>query len=149
MPKLKVSQRAALPDRAFAYVDSRGQRRVPINDVRHVRNALPRFRQVVRAVHRNAIGTAAGHEVDARADEFFAVGVDVHVASRVSAAAHGGQILLSSDARTAVDDNTVAFRTWACIACEGCVTRTASSSWRESRPRRSRLRAPPPWLDSG
>jgi class 3 adenylate cyclase len=35
-----------LPDRAFAYVDSKGNRRLPIHDEGHVRNALARFNQV-------------------------------------------------------------------------------------------------------
>jgi class 3 adenylate cyclase len=35
-----------LPDRAFAYVDSHGRRRLPIVDASHVRNALARFGQV-------------------------------------------------------------------------------------------------------
>ena len=46
MPELNASKRARLPDSAFAYVDSRGQRRLPINDEGHVRNALSRFNQV-------------------------------------------------------------------------------------------------------
>jgi class 3 adenylate cyclase len=46
MPELNSSKRAQLPDSAFAYVDSRGQRRLPINDEGHVRNALSRFNQV-------------------------------------------------------------------------------------------------------
>jgi class 3 adenylate cyclase len=46
MPELNASKRANLPDSAFAYVDSRGQRRLPINDEGHVRNALSRFNQV-------------------------------------------------------------------------------------------------------
>jgi class 3 adenylate cyclase len=46
MPELNASKRAKLPDSAFAYVDSRGQRRLPINDEGHVRNALARFNQV-------------------------------------------------------------------------------------------------------
>src|SRR5262245_18962352 len=46
MPRLKTSKRARLPDRAFAYVDSRGRRRLPIHDKAHVRNALARFNQV-------------------------------------------------------------------------------------------------------
>ena len=46
MPELNASKRAKLPDSAFAYVDSRGQRRLPINDEGHVRNALSRFNQV-------------------------------------------------------------------------------------------------------
>ena len=46
MSRLKSSKRARLPDRAFAYVDSRGRRRLPVNDNAHVRNALARFNQV-------------------------------------------------------------------------------------------------------
>jgi class 3 adenylate cyclase len=44
---LDAKQRANLPDSAFAYIDSRGRRRLPINDASHVRNALARFNQVV------------------------------------------------------------------------------------------------------
>jgi class 3 adenylate cyclase len=47
MPALDAKQRASLPDSAFAYIDSRGKRRLPINDASHVRNALARFNQVV------------------------------------------------------------------------------------------------------
>lgn len=46
MAKLDAKQRAALPDSAFAYVDSKGERRLPIHDEAHVRNALSRFNQV-------------------------------------------------------------------------------------------------------
>ena len=46
MARLKPSDRARLPDSAFAYIDSRGQRRLPINDEAHLRAALARFGQV-------------------------------------------------------------------------------------------------------
>jgi class 3 adenylate cyclase len=46
MPPLGAKERAKLPDSAFAYVDSRGRRRLPIHDAAHVRNALARFGQV-------------------------------------------------------------------------------------------------------
>src|SRR5258708_25964115 len=46
MPPLGAKERAQLPDRAFAYIDSRGRRRLPIHDAAHVRNALARFSQV-------------------------------------------------------------------------------------------------------
>lgn len=46
MPPLGAKERAQLPDRAFAYIDSRGKRRLPIHDAAHVRNALARFGQV-------------------------------------------------------------------------------------------------------
>lgn len=228
MPPLDAKRRARLPDSAFAYVDSRGQRRLPIHDRAHVRNALARFRQVafeteaarerarasvlraasrhgimpigfingqlragatdaprrlpsgqvtflftdmedstglvqrlgndypellegVRVVQRVAVGSSGGHEVDSRADEFFAVfqrapdaleaalaaqrglrkrdwpggvevrvrmgihsgrptltgmsyvGIAVNTAARVCSAAHGGQILVSGDARAATE----------------------------------------------
>jgi class 3 adenylate cyclase len=46
MARLKDSDRAKLPDTAFAYIDSRGRRRLPIHDEAHVRAALSRFGQV-------------------------------------------------------------------------------------------------------
>ena len=46
MPPLSAKERASLPDSAFAYIDSTGRRRLPINDAAHVRNALARFNQV-------------------------------------------------------------------------------------------------------
>jgi class 3 adenylate cyclase len=44
--KLTEAQRAKMPRSAFAYVDSRGRRRLPIFDEPHVRSALSRFNQV-------------------------------------------------------------------------------------------------------
>jgi class 3 adenylate cyclase len=44
--RLTSKERAQLPDRAFAYIDSEGNRRLPIHDASHVRNALARFSQV-------------------------------------------------------------------------------------------------------
>src|SRR5262245_42994416 len=46
MANLTAKARDQLPDSAFAYVDSHGHRRLPINDEAHVRNALSRFNQV-------------------------------------------------------------------------------------------------------
>ena len=239
MAKLSASQRAKLPDSAFAYIDARGRRLLPINDEAHVRNALARFEQVrfesdaarersrkrllnaakrfgivpvgfittqlqsertrsaseplptgfvtllltdiedstallrqlgaryasllraVRTLIRQAVRRAGGREVDARADEFFAVftrpqaaveaavalqralaarswpdqvqcrvrvgihsgrptvsdagyvGLSVHTAARVSFAAHGGQILVTPEAISAMKGSPppgVAFR---------------------------------------
>ena len=47
MARLKTSERKDLPDSAFAYIDAKGRRRLPINDEAHVRNALARFERVV------------------------------------------------------------------------------------------------------
>lgn len=236
MATLDAKARARLRDSAFAYIDSKGRRRLPINDGPHVRNALARFDQTsfeddaarerarrrllqaakrygiaplgffdgqlrkerrqgelkaqaadiarlprgtvtllltdierstgllrqlgdayaellrdVQAIIRTNVRRVGGHEVDSRADEFFAVfqhpapalaaalaiqrslrkrdwpeglqvrvrmgmhtgrptlgdagyvGIAVHTAARVCSAAHGGQILLSSAARDALD----------------------------------------------
>jgi class 3 adenylate cyclase len=46
MPSLGARERAKLPDRAFAYIDSQGRRVLPIHDAAHVRNALARFSRV-------------------------------------------------------------------------------------------------------
>ena len=45
MPQLSAKKRAQLRNAAFAYVDSKGRRRLPIHDEAHVRNALARFSQ--------------------------------------------------------------------------------------------------------
>jgi class 3 adenylate cyclase len=46
MSQLDAKKRSKLPNSAFAYIDSKGRRRLPINDESHVRNALARFTQV-------------------------------------------------------------------------------------------------------
>src|SRR4249919_576295 len=45
MSQLTAKKRAQLRNAAFAYVDSKGRRRLPIHDESHVRNALARFNQ--------------------------------------------------------------------------------------------------------
>jgi class 3 adenylate cyclase len=47
MAKLGGKDRKTLRDSAFAYIDAKGRRRLPINDESHVRNALSRFNQVI------------------------------------------------------------------------------------------------------
>src|SRR5215470_7599510 len=47
MSRLSTRRRGRLPDRAFAYIDSRGRRRLPVHDKAHVKNALARFNQVI------------------------------------------------------------------------------------------------------
>jgi class 3 adenylate cyclase len=234
MARLTAAERVKLPDRAFAYVDSRGARRLPIVDAAHVRNALARFNQVdfedetarerartrllraarrfrivpvgfidsqlrterergsqvapdppsgfvtmlmtdiegstgllgqlgdgygelladVREIHRSTAEAFDGFVVEARADEFFVafaspaaavemtiaaqrelgartwpgdvdvrvrmgvhagyptvreanyIGMAVHTTARISDAAHGGQIVISDDAKTALTDMT-------------------------------------------
>ena len=45
MSDLSTSQREALRDSDFAYIDRSGERHLPINDPDHVRNAISRFGQ--------------------------------------------------------------------------------------------------------
>ena len=45
MTKLTKKQRDELPDSAFAYIDKQGERRLPIHDEEHARNALSRWSQ--------------------------------------------------------------------------------------------------------
>jgi class 3 adenylate cyclase len=47
MADLGARERASLPDSAFAYIDAKGKRRLPIHDEPHVRNALARFNRVL------------------------------------------------------------------------------------------------------
>ncbi|MEO5986448.1 MAG: adenylate/guanylate cyclase domain-containing protein [Candidatus Limnocylindria bacterium] len=47
MAELGAKERAKLPDKAFAYVDTNKRRLLPIHDEPHVRNALARFNRVV------------------------------------------------------------------------------------------------------
>ena len=251
MPRLETTKRAKLPDRAFAYVDARGGRRLPIHDAAHVRNALARFNQVafedersrerarhrllnaakrfkivpvgfitnqlesereigrrgrttalpsgfvtmlltdiesstslvhrlgdryakllrdVRTLLRETARKSGGHVVETRADEFFAaftqpkgalvtalavqrvlrdrrwvdghevrlrvgihsgyptraeanyIGMAVHTAARICTAAHGGQIIVSGDTRTALATPTtpgVRFRSLGTFALRG------------------------------
>lgn len=45
MPELETEDRSALGDSSFAWIDSEGERHLPINDETHVRNAIARFGQ--------------------------------------------------------------------------------------------------------
>lgn len=237
MARLTDRERRQLPDSAFAHIDSKGNRRLPIYDAAHVRAALARFDQVkfesevardrarrrvlqaakkhgivpvgfvtsqlekervrvakgtlpsgsltlmfvdvegstgllhdlgdgygrllqrLRRTIRQVVVRSGGHPVDLRADEAFIVfedpvgalaaavdlqreiqevewpkravvrlrvglhtgeveltddgyvGLTVHTAARVSAAAHGGQILVSEEARNAIGTDTgIGFR---------------------------------------
>jgi hypothetical protein len=70
MAQLDTCDRAKLRDRDYAYVDKDGERKLPINDEEHVRNAISRFgqtefdsaaakaraaRKVLAAAHRHGI----------------------------------------------------------------------------------------------
>ena len=46
MAELNTKDREKLRSTQFAYVDSKGEEHLPINDESHVRNAIARFNQV-------------------------------------------------------------------------------------------------------
>ncbi len=46
MAALSARERSSLPNSAFAYIDAKGRRLLPIHDEAHVRNALARFGRV-------------------------------------------------------------------------------------------------------
>lgn len=65
--KLKAKQRNALPDSAFAYIDPKGGRHLPIPDRTHVIDALARFNQTeFRSARAKAEAKA---KIDAKAKE--------------------------------------------------------------------------------
>ncbi len=45
MPELDTRARDRLRSSSFAYIDSKGEEHLPINDESHVRNAIARFNQ--------------------------------------------------------------------------------------------------------
>ena len=45
MPQLTERRRDRLDDDQFAYIDASGERKLPVNDEDHVRNAISRFSQ--------------------------------------------------------------------------------------------------------
>jgi len=98
VPPLGAKQRANLPDSAFAYIDSTGKRRLPINGASHVRNAFSRFDQVHSRVR---VGVHSGRPT---LTETGHVGLSVHTAASSCHAAHGGQIVLSSPVQAALLD---------------------------------------------
>ena len=44
-PELDAAARDRLPDDAFAYIDDKGERHLPIHDESHVRGAIARWNQ--------------------------------------------------------------------------------------------------------
>ncbi len=77
--KLKAKTRDALPDKDFAYIDSKGGRKLPIPDASHVRNALARFDQT--HFDSAAAKRKARRAILARAKTF-----GIHVSSKDNAA---------------------------------------------------------------
>ena len=123
MSELDSRKRAKLRDSAFAYVDSRGRRRLPINDESHVRNALARFNQV--AFEDEAAREAARRKLLVAAGKYGIVPIGFmtgQLESRTSEATAGRLVLELGQAgtaaeferrlRTALRDPTLSFFHW-------------------------------------
>lgn len=79
---LSTDERDALPDKHFAYIDSNGDRHLPIHDEGHVRAAMGRFNQ--QQFETGDAKHAAARKIIARAR---GMGIDVDKDSNVSQAA--------------------------------------------------------------
>ena len=71
MADLTTSRRDRLQDRSFAYVAPAGERKLPINDAAHVRNAIARFGQTEfdgaaakRRAARRIVAAAQRHDIE-------------------------------------------------------------------------------------
>jgi len=90
--KLSSASRKALPNSAFAFIDSKGVRHFPIHDKAHVRNALARVSQsphgsaalpkIKAAAKRMGIGSSADKSEDShdKSEYGFSLEVDIHKA---------------------------------------------------------------------
>ena len=71
MAELSTKRRDKLKSSQFAYVDKKGEEHLPINDEKHIRNALARFNQTdfesTEAKHRAArkiMAAARKHDIE-------------------------------------------------------------------------------------
>ena len=80
MSQLDAKKRAKLPNSAFAYVDSQGRRRLPINDESHVRNALTRFTQAALQRYQTMrLERTSKMQIGSRSNTFGRTGGDVDI----------------------------------------------------------------------
>ena len=71
MAELDTAHRERLRKSTFAYVDSKGEGHLPLNDESHVRNAMARWNQTKfespakkEAARRKIVGAARKHKID-------------------------------------------------------------------------------------
>jgi len=76
MADLKEKQRKSMNKDVFAYVDSRGEGHLPLNDETHVRNAMARWNQTQfesesakESARRKIVGAARKHGIEVSADD--------------------------------------------------------------------------------
>jgi hypothetical protein len=84
MPQLTEQRRDQLDDDKFAYMDSSGERKLPIHDESHVRNAIARFGQT--DFDDGAAKKAAAHRIIRAAGRYGIVLEDDDVVVRASKA---------------------------------------------------------------
>jgi glutamyl/glutaminyl-tRNA synthetase len=117
MADLKEKQRKAMPKSVFAYVDSRGEGHLPLNDESHVRNAMARWNQTefssasAKETARRKIRAAARkHGIEVSEDDKIA-----HPASGLRAATtrrgpRGGRKIVRPKRKTTTAQRTAAKR---------------------------------------
>jgi hypothetical protein len=76
MSELDTEDRKDLSDSQFAYIDKDGDRKLPINDEEHIRNAISRFSQTdfdsadgKKSAARKIMDAAKDHDVDVGEDD--------------------------------------------------------------------------------
>jgi hypothetical protein len=75
MADLDTADRSRMRESSFAYVDSQGERKLPINDESHIRNAIARFGQTEfedpdakEEAARKIMRAAEAHGIDVSSD---------------------------------------------------------------------------------
>ena len=76
MADLREKQRKSMPKSVFAYVDTRGEGHLPLNDETHVRNAMSRWNQtafpsadVKESARRRIVSAARRHDIEVSEDD--------------------------------------------------------------------------------
>jgi hypothetical protein len=71
MAELNAKQRKSMNKDVFAYVDKDGEGHLPLNDERHIRNAMARWNQTTfespakkEGARRKIVGAARKHKID-------------------------------------------------------------------------------------
>lgn len=117
MADLREKQRKSMPKSVFAYVDTRGEGHLPLNDETHVRNAMARWNQTAFSsvtakenARRKIVSAARRHGIEVSKDDKIA-----HRAASVRAAhtrrgPRGGKKTVRPRRRTTTAQRTAARR---------------------------------------
>lgn len=98
MAELSTKQRDRLRSAQFAYVDSKGEEHLPLNDASHVRNAMARFNQTEfesmaakERARRKIMAAAKRHDIEIGADDKIAKPTRSLRAAHTKAGPRGGR----------------------------------------------------------